>query len=102
MLLEFSSTRCLACKELYTDLRAFSEQSRDVHLVMICGGSAEEARQLAGEFDFPILMWEESVAEDYLVPGVPFFYMIDGESVIINEGFANSLEQLKELVQIGK
>ena len=102
VLLEFSSTRCPACKGLYPDLRAFSEQSRDVQLVMICGGSAEEVRQLAEEFDFPILMWEESVAGDYLVPGTPFFYVIDGEGVIINKGFANTLEQLKELVQVGK
>ena len=102
VLLEFSSTRCPACKELYPDLKAFSEQSRDVQLVMICEGSADEVRRLAGEFGLPVLMWEDSVTRDYRVPGVPFFYVIDDEGVVINKGFANSLEQLKELVRAGK
>jgi len=102
VLLEFSSTRCMACKELYPDLRAFSEQSGDVQLVMICAGLAEEVQGLADEFGFPVLMWEDSVTGDYRVPGVPFFYVIDDEGVVINKGFPNTLEQLKELVWSGK
>lgn len=100
VLLGFSSIHCPACKEVYPDLRAFSEQSRDVQVVMICEGPAEGVQQLANEegFGFPVLMWEDSVARDYFVPGVPFFYMIDDEGEVINKGFANSLEQLKEIV----
>ena len=99
VLLEFSSIHCPACKELYPDLRAFSEQSRDVQLVMICDGPAEEVRQLAEEFGFPILRWEDSVARDYRLPGVPFFYVIDEEGIVANGGFANTLRQLEALVQ---
>jgi hypothetical protein len=53
-------------------------------------------------FGFPVLTWEDAVANDYQVPGVPFFYGIDREGVIVNKGFANRLEQLKELVQAGQ
>ena len=36
---------------------------------------------------------------DYQVPGVPFFYVVDGEGIIANGGFANTLEQLEALVE---
>jgi len=52
--------------------------------------------------DFPMLVWEDSAGKDYLVPGTPFFYVIHGEGVITSKGFANTLEQLKELVWSGK
>jgi hypothetical protein len=34
--------------------------------------------------------------------GTPFFYVIDREGVITSKGFANTLEQLKQLVRAGK
>jgi hypothetical protein len=74
---------------------------------MISHGSAEENRQLVQEqsFAFPVLPvsgWDDEVMVGYRVPGVPFFYVIDGEGVIVNKGFANTLEQLKQLVKAGK
>jgi methylamine dehydrogenase accessory protein MauD len=107
VLLAFSSTHCRACTEMYPHLRAFSESREDVQIVLISQGSAEENRQLVEEqgFAFPVLPvsgWNDPVMEDYQVPGTPFFYVIDGEGVVINRGFANTLEQLKELVQAGQ
>jgi methylamine dehydrogenase accessory protein MauD len=104
VLLVFSSVQCPACIEMYPHLRAFSERRENVQVVMISRGSAEENRQLVEEqgFDFPILIWDDAVARDYQVPGVPFFYVIDGEGIIVNKGFANRLEQLKQLVRTGK
>jgi len=46
--------------------------------------------------------WDDEVMVDYQVPGTPFFYVIDGEGVIVSKGFANTLEQLKELVRAGR
>jgi methylamine dehydrogenase accessory protein MauD len=107
VLLAFSSTRCPACVEMYPHLKAFSESREDVRVVMISHGSAEENRQLVEEqgFAFPVLPlsgWDDEVMVGYQVPGVPFFYVIDGEGVIVNKGFANTLEQLKQLVKAGK
>jgi methylamine dehydrogenase accessory protein MauD len=107
VLLAFSSTHCSACVEMYPHLKAFSQGREDVRLVMISQGSAEENRQLMEEQGFafpvlPVLGWDDEVMVDYQVPGVPFFYAIDGEGVIVDKGFANTLEQLKELVQAGK
>jgi len=100
VLLVFSSPHCPACREMYPHLKAFSESRRDIQVVMISNGTAEENRQLAAEqgFDFPVLGWEDGVAGEYRVPGTPFFYVIDGEGVIVSEGVASSLEQLEELV----
>jgi len=104
VLLAFSSTGCPACKEMYPHLKAFSEGREDVGVVMISRGSAEENRQLREEhgFGFPVLTWDDEVARDSQVPGTPFFYVIDGEGVIVSKGFANTLEQLKQLVQATK
>jgi methylamine dehydrogenase accessory protein MauD len=104
VLLAFSSTHCPACKEMYLHLKAFSEDREDVQVVMISLGSAEENRQLREKqgFGFPVLTWDDKVAQDYEVPGTPFFYVIDGEGVITSKGFANTLEQLKQLVKAGK
>lgn len=92
--------------QIYLHLRAFSESRGDVQVVMISQGSAEENQQLVEEqgFAFPVLTvpgWDDEVMLDYQVPGTPFFYVIDGEGVIANAGFANTQRQLKALVEDG-
>ena len=104
VLLAFSSTHCSACEEMYPHLRAFSESREDVQVVMISQSSAGENRQLVEEqgFAFPVLSvsgWDAPVMVDYRVPGTPFFYVINGEGVIANAGFANTLRQLEALVE---
>ena len=91
---------------MYPHLIAFSENRPDIQVVMISQGSAEENQQLAQEqgFAFPVLPvsgWDDEVMVDYQVPGTPFFYVIDREGVITSKGFANTLEQVKELVEGG-
>ena len=49
----------------------------------------------------PVSGWDDEVRGDYQVPGTPFFYVIDGEGVIANAGFAGTLEQLEALVEGG-
>ena len=102
--LVFSSIQCPACVEIFPYLKTFSESEGDVQVVMISQGSAEENRQLVEEqsFDFPVLTWEDAVARDYQVPGTPFFYVVDGEGVIANAGFAGTLEQLEALAADSK
>jgi len=101
ILLAFSSTHCSACKETYPHLRAFGESREDVQVVMISRGSPDENRQLVADqgFGLPVLIWEDAVAQDYRVPVVPFFYVVNEEGVVTNAGFANTLEQLKALVE---
>jgi peroxiredoxin Q/BCP len=100
VLLVFSSVSCPACTEMYPHLRAFSEAHREVQVVMVSRGAAEENRALVEEqgFAFPVLMWEDGVAQEYRVPGTPFFYVVDGEGVIANKGFGNTQAQLEALV----
>lgn len=70
---------------------------------MVSRGSAEENRRMAeGQgFDFPVLVWDDAVAREYAVPGMPFFYVLDEEGVIVNKGFGNTQGQLEALVQGG-
>jgi methylamine dehydrogenase accessory protein MauD len=100
ILLSFSSTHCPACAEMYPHLETLSEDRQDISVVMVSHGTAEENRRLVEEqdFEFLVLTWEDAVANEYQVPGTPFFYVIDGQGVIVNKGFASSLEQLEALV----
>lgn len=101
VLLACSSTHCPACQEIYPHPRAFSENREDVQVVLISQGSAEENRQLVAEqgFAFPVLTWDDAVAQNYQAPGTPFCYVVDGEGMIANAGFANTLEALEALVK---
>jgi hypothetical protein len=68
---------------------------------MISRGPVLASRQLIEEqnFDFPVLIWEDTVADNYRVPGTPFFYVIGEKGKIVGKSFATSLEQLDELVR---
>ncbi|RLB66057.1 MAG: hypothetical protein DRH04_09855 [Deltaproteobacteria bacterium] len=86
---------------MYPHMRAFSENREDVQVVLISQGSVAENRQLVAEqgFAFPVLMWDDAVTQNYQVPGMPFCYVVDGEGMIANAGFANTLEALEALVK---
>jgi peroxiredoxin len=97
VLLVFSSTKCPFCLESYPKLKTFSEQHKEMQVVMISMGTEEENRALASEqgFTFPILAWENTVATDYLIPGTPFLYVIDERSMVADRGPASLLEELE-------
>lgn len=103
VLLVFAAPHCPACVAMYPHIRAFSVGREDVQVVMVSRGTAEENRRLVAEqgLAFPVLVWEDEVARAYEVPGTPFFYVVDGDGVIVNKGFANTREQLDALVEGG-
>ncbi|MCX7681934.1 MAG: hypothetical protein N2508_08255, partial [Anaerolineae bacterium] len=88
---------------MYPHLRAFSAAHREVQVVMVSRGSAEENRRMAEEqgFDFPVLVWDDATAREYAVPGTPFFYVVDEAGGTVNRGFGNTPAQLEALVQGG-
>jgi peroxiredoxin len=100
VLLAFFSTECSKCIQTYPVIKSFSEKRNDIQVIMILRGSSEKNRQVAQEqgFSFPVLEWNDSVAGEYQVPGTPFYYVIDGEGLIANAGFAGSAEELDLLV----
>jgi len=103
VLLVFSSTHCAACTEVYPHLKAFSEGEQNVNVVMASRGTTEENRKLIEKqgFGFLVLTWEDAVANEYEVPGTPFFYVLDEGGIVTDKGFGNSLEQLEALVEAG-
>ena len=100
VLLIFSSTTCPACQKTYPHLKAFSEARRDIQVVMISRGTAEENQTMvaAQGFGFPVLAWDDAVAQRYQAPGTPFFVVVDGQGVITANGFANTQAELDRLV----
>jgi methylamine dehydrogenase accessory protein MauD len=104
VLLAFTSTTCPHCTAMYPHLKAFSESRRDVQVVMVSKGTVEENRKIIQEQDlrFPVLTLEDSqmkIATDFKVPGTPFFFVLDKQSVIRKTAYANTLDQLKALVE---
>lgn len=99
ILLAFTSPQCPPCQEMYPHLQAFSEQHTDAQIIMISLGSVEEGQQVVFEhsFSFPVLLWEEEMAEAYRVSSTPFFYVVDPQGVIVSKGVANTLERLESL-----
>ncbi|MQK95385.1 redoxin domain-containing protein, partial [Escherichia coli] len=103
-LLVFASPHCPACREMYPHLGAFARKHPEVAVVMVSLGSGEENRQVAEEngFAFPVVEGDEEVMAAYRVPGTPFFYVLDGEGVILRSGFAVREEEIEALVAGGK
>ncbi len=85
---------------MYPTIEGFAELHPEVTVLMVSNGSEEENRELGVRegFSFPILQWRDDVANQYEVPGVPFFYAIDEQGVIMSAGFASTLAQLENLV----
>ncbi len=100
VLLVFSSTACPACTEMYPHLEAFSRLEEGIQVIMISHGTDKENGRLVEEqgFDFPVLVWDDTVVSDYQVPGTPFFYVLDESGRVANSGFANSMADLIALV----
>ncbi|WP_275548799.1 TlpA family protein disulfide reductase, partial [Escherichia coli] len=89
---------------MYPHLGAFARKHPEVAVVMVSLGSGEENRQVAEEngFAFPVVEGDEEVMAAYRVPGTPFFYVLDGEGVILRSGFAVREEEIEALVAGGK
>ena len=100
VLLVFSSTTCPACEKMYSNLKAFSAARRDLQVVMISRGTAEENQQMvaAQGFRFPMSVWDDAVAQRYQAPSTPFFVVVDGQGVIWASGFANTQVELARLL----
>ena len=100
MLLTFSSTTCPACQQTYPHLKAFSAARRDLQVVVISRGTADENQRMAAEqgFSFPVLTWDDAVAQQYKAPGTPFFVAVDEQGVITASGFANTQVELARLL----
>ncbi|MEJ5309412.1 MAG: TlpA disulfide reductase family protein [Anaerolineae bacterium] len=98
VLLIFFSPQCPACIDAIPTIEKINESSI-IQVVMISQGSAEENQRLALEtgFSFPILSWVDKVAQDYKIPGTPFFYVIDSDLKIINAGFLTTPDLLETL-----
>ena len=99
-LLVFTWTDCIYCKEMYPELARFSQKYLDINTVMISRGTPEANQELFlnQEFSFPILQADDSVYEDYNVPGTPFFYYLNEDGYIQTLFFANSLEDIENYV----
>jgi len=68
-------------------------------------GTVQEAQQVVQSqgFTFPVLPisdWSHKTMTDYQVGGVPVFFAINEQGVIINADFAQTQEQIRTLVEM--
>jgi len=102
-LVAFLSSGCLTCAEFW---EAFSAEHlpvlEGIRLVIVTKDRSEESpsriRALAPGVH-PVIMSNDAWG-DYLVPGSPYFVLVDGPSNrVIGEGSASSWDQLSNLMQ---
>lgn len=99
ILLIFSSPKCSACQEIYPDIEEF-DKTNSFMVLMISLGTTDENIALKNDynFNFPILIWDHTVAQNYRVPGTPFFYLIDENGLIIKTGGRSAASDLRSFV----
>lgn len=102
VLLIFSSVSCPACQEFWPSLLEFSTQNTSLDILMISKGTLAENSNLAESqgFKFPVLQWDDIVAEVYKVPGTPYIYLISEEQTIAFAGFGPELERVNEIISV--
>ncbi|MDD5371177.1 MAG: TlpA disulfide reductase family protein [Anaerolineaceae bacterium] len=100
LLLVFFSPECPKCREILPAIKMISETDKNLEVLMISNADIESNRQLTikENLTFPVLLWIDSVVEQYKVSNTPLFYVIDSSGRISNYGFANTLDDLKTLV----
>jgi len=102
-LVAFLSSGCLTCAAFWEAFAADQPAGlEDVRLVIVTKDRTEESpsriRSLAPA-SHPVVMSGDAWS-DYLVPGSPYFVLVDGPSKrVIGEGSASSWEQLNNLMQ---
>ncbi len=101
VLLVFASTTCPHCIDMFPHLKIFADRSSNIQVVMVLNGSVEDDQKLVQTqgYSFPVLIWDEAIAQDYKIPGTPFFYSIDEKGVIKSLGNAITEDQIAKLVQ---
>lgn len=100
LLLIFSSVSCPVCAEIWPQLNSLDAGDSSIQFLMISKGSMEENTELKmdHEFTFPVLNWDDTVANEYQVPGTPFAYLIDEDGVIAGSGFAGTKEDIRAIL----
>ena len=101
-LLAFLSSGCLSCAEFWEAFAGVGEDDLDgTRLVIVTKSEAEESPTRIGDLapaTHPVIMSEGAWA-DYLVPGSPYFVLVDGPAGrIVGEGSAGTWDQLLTLI----
>lgn len=101
VLLVFTATTCTYCKEIYPVLSSFEQQHPEFQVLMVSKGTENENFMLVQDerLKFPVLTWDDTVAQTYRVPGTPYFYYIDAGGIISNAGFLNTSDQLEGFIK---
>ncbi len=98
--LVFSSTTCSACQQFWPELKRFAENHPDLAIIMMSNGeqSENETMQKEQDFPFPIVAWDENVANEYKVPGTPYLYLLSRDQQVLFSGFADEIGDLERII----
>jgi len=105
VVMEFWSTWCVYCKESLPEVQKLHERYKDrgLKVVAICCWDKTEkagATAKAMRLSFDTLVDGDQVAEDYLVAGLPTYYVIDAQGKIAHAGAgAKQIDALRDAIE---
>ncbi|MGV9822925.1 redoxin domain-containing protein [Nocardia xishanensis] len=100
-LLLFTAPSCSTCKSLLPGMRAMAKGERDIDIVLISDGTAQEhAEFLAGSGIGPELSYVDGrdVGISYQVGTTPYGVMLDKDGHIKAKGLCNHMAQVESLL----
>lgn len=100
LVLIFASTTCPHCTDMYPNLIQVINEYVNYQALLVIKGAPEEIEGLCEKYDFifPIVQNTDEIESSFIVPGTPFFTIIDSNGVIANKGFAKTAEEIRALL----
>lgn len=100
VMLVFSDVSCPHCQQFWPTLNKFHNSYPDLNILMISNGTTEENSIMKREqsFNFPVLGWDETVAEKYKVPGTPYLILLSTKQNVDLTGYADDLQQVIKII----
>ena len=105
LLLIFTLINCPACNDLYDDIKEFEEKHEEINIAVIVNGSIDNIKKIKDKYNLSSIILndkERLTLKSYKINSFPFANLIDENSILINKGFVNSIDDLENLLSTTK
>jgi len=105
LLLIFTTVGCEPCIELYDDIKELENKHKNINIAVIVNGPIENIKKINKDYNFSSIILNDSeslTSNAYKINGFPFANLIDENSILINKGFVNNIDDLENLLNITK
>jgi len=105
LLLIFTTVGCKPCIDLYDDIKELEDKHKEINIAIIVNGPLDNIKNIKQDNNFSSKVLNDSedlTINAYKVNGFPFANLIDENSILINKGFVNSIDDLENLLNTTK